>query len=851
MLDELKKRVEQELGEEVKTVKDCQALSESIADRCGARLSDSTIRRIWGKLPSPRKPSISTLDLLSQFAGFDSWSDFHQKVDVADGVAEMSVDTNSLWHSGKAYADKLSCNTASLIFKKSGIVSKTVVFRQCVDDQISALLDSSYMATGIIAPGGYGKSLGVASWVDRNIQKKSFKSHIVYFLTGAQVDGAYTHAIPIDRWLSSTLFKTTSNVFEDPSFWANRSFVLIVDALDEIDSTQSKAVTFVSKIVEFISKYSSICKQIKVVITTRTSVWGRCLVQEITSNSSAADLWMGLSSGTFESDTTNLPLLNHNELQEALDNFINKKSRDRRLLVEQLSFMLRETISHPYMLKLFVSIYSKTSLKLQNYNDVIDEFISREIAHAKYADECLDILNFMLEQQQYGRNLMPIRKNELKSCYPIHLRKGGNYFAAYEHLLAYSILSEETFANQFKNLIVQVDFSHSNLRDLLITRYIVEANGGVTHELFLKVDNEYADSDLRIRLINNLFSIAYSENNFEAIKDFFQLPQSICGEKEVLKFIIHQFRNDKPILLLLVKEYCKYSFANNFLISTYFDFDNLNTSYCKLLRFILDSASNSNEKVYCLSGLAISSAQFFDIEEFEKYSALLRDLDIDSSCCTYSILLWAMWRIYDVHIGGDASMYEALDKDLERAELLFCEKSSSSSFALFAFYLEMVPHLLLFKNEVLADRVFDRLEAHPMRKELAKDTKLTTLFDLYRIDLYSMKKKYQMLSPMHSYCLEQQINAFSSSQSYFNRVSGYVLLASSCLHQDDKQRFMYYYQTALEICSNANLKLLEVSKIKQLACILDDFKMHDQAQRFREYSRTIVGKFSNVLYDAI
>lgn len=846
VVEELKKQVEQAFGEPVLNVKHCQRLSESISDRCGQRISDSTIRRIWGMLGAPRKPSVGTLDLLSRYIGAESWTEFLRMNDGVHLVEENAI----LWSNGKDYADKASFNTATLVLKKAGVDSKDVVARQCIDDQMDALLESDYMATGVIAPGGYGKSLGIASWVLRSIERKSFKNSIVYFLTGNQIDDIYSSTMSIDKWLSTQVFKTSDNVFTYETVLADRQFILIVDALDEIDSTLSKSENFLSKLVGFISRYSN-QPNIKVIVSTRSSIWSRSMVHEVLNNSNASSLWMGLTQGIGDSDFTNLPLLNHKELQEAINNFINKKQKEKKLLVEQLNFMLKETISHPYMLKLFISIYNSSTLRLQSYNDVIDEFISQEIVHSKYSDEKLDIINFLLKEQKYGRNLSPVRKNTLKEVYPIHLRKNGNYFAAYEHLLAYRILSEETIENKFKNLIVQVDFSHSNLRDLLITRYLVEENGGISDDLFLRINREFKDSDLRLRLICNLYSIAYTDNNFEAIKDFHRLPESISRDKEVLKYVINQFRNDKPILSLIVREYSRDTATKQFLTNTMFDFDYLNTSYSKLLEVVLEHAESDNETIYCLAGLAISRAQMLDWDGFRAFSEGLKSLDVDDTCGAYTILVWSIWKVYEAYIFTDGKNVEQLKQQILKAESLFVAKQDASSLSAILFYLEVLPHLLLFKEVELASFVFDAIDKHPSKELLQRDAKLAMLYDLYRFDLMAIVNGMVKLSPMQSYNLEQQVNALSISQSYINRISGYVLLACSYLQQDDKQKFVYYYQTALEICSNAKFKLLEISKVKYLAQILELFNMQAQAKQFRAYSETIVGKGEKRFYEIV
>ncbi|PKV51263.1 hypothetical protein ATE84_3337 [Aquimarina sp. MAR_2010_214] len=57
-------------------------LSESIQQNTGILLSPTTLKRVWGKVNYKSAPSISTLNTLSQFAGYANWRDYKNKNDT-------------------------------------------------------------------------------------------------------------------------------------------------------------------------------------------------------------------------------------------------------------------------------------------------------------------------------------------------------------------------------------------------------------------------------------------------------------------------------------------------------------------------------------------------------------------------------------------------------------------------------------------------------------------------------------------------------------------------------------------------------------------------------------------------
>ncbi|MEQ8583082.1 MAG: hypothetical protein RIC30_10895 [Marinoscillum sp.] len=53
-------------------------LSEKVFEACQVMLSATTLKRFWGVVNHDSVPSISTLDTLSQFCGYENWRDFKQ-----------------------------------------------------------------------------------------------------------------------------------------------------------------------------------------------------------------------------------------------------------------------------------------------------------------------------------------------------------------------------------------------------------------------------------------------------------------------------------------------------------------------------------------------------------------------------------------------------------------------------------------------------------------------------------------------------------------------------------------------------------------------------------------------------
>jgi len=82
--------------------KDFESLSEKIFDNTNILLSASTLKRVWGKTKYEGNPSLSTLDALAKFAGFENWRAFTATAEVISAPpiqpgARKSFDRKWIW----------------------------------------------------------------------------------------------------------------------------------------------------------------------------------------------------------------------------------------------------------------------------------------------------------------------------------------------------------------------------------------------------------------------------------------------------------------------------------------------------------------------------------------------------------------------------------------------------------------------------------------------------------------------------------------------------------------------------------------------------------------------------------
>lgn len=87
MSKELRKKIEEAYGKQVKYSQDCEALAMAIEERTGQRLGVSTLKRMFGFVGEHVVPRGSTMDIIAQFLGYKDMTDMARQTGEAYDIS--------------------------------------------------------------------------------------------------------------------------------------------------------------------------------------------------------------------------------------------------------------------------------------------------------------------------------------------------------------------------------------------------------------------------------------------------------------------------------------------------------------------------------------------------------------------------------------------------------------------------------------------------------------------------------------------------------------------------------------------------------------------------------------------
>jgi len=658
MLEHLKKEILKKFGQELAYNKDCEALAEIVCDATGGRISATTIRRLYGLLKSPSAPSKFTLDLLANYVGYKSWNDFQSNY-VCEDKEKGNTPTN--WQAFQERAFELSNDAYNLIKGQSGIPFKSVATRKIGEDRIHNFLQSDKMALSFVAPGGAGKSTMLAKWYERVSQDSGNKDVILFFNATFMIN-CLNSDFMLERWLEEQLnskSKTYLKHFLDKPKACEGNIILILDALDEVSYDNTKLERLFLQLNQFVANRKD-SKNMKLILTSRTSTWEKFVLPFIQRENSLFDAWYEIDLDLDQEDKRNFPPLNGFEIQHVFDETINQQFF-YDLKVENLDHYQRNTISNPFFLELFVKTYSPN--KKNDINDgykLINQFLKNKIYYSRYSEEKIEILKAILKLQKLGKDSHSVKKMELKSILPIHLKTAGNYYHAYEEMLSYGLISEYVSVNEYNGYCKFVKIYNEQLFEVLLVKELIEMNQGISFDLFKKIEEEYQEFELKDRLIAQLFSIAVESENYESLSRFFELSEATITSSAVTDILTTVITNMDDSKIDLIKTYASGTRSVEFMLALSGNLNRLCGDFSKVVEIISETSADESVRIKSLSLLLMTSLMSLEQELSDKYYHLLLETEPNSSCSAYSIALRFTSILFYNHISGKSNDIELL-----------------------------------------------------------------------------------------------------------------------------------------------------------------------------------------------
>lgn len=572
----------------VNNPRDCDLLSEEIYKRTGRNISSTTLRRFFGMLNSKSELSNYSLDTLAIFCGSSNYKNFCNEF----GLLKSLVTHN--FEEIVREIEQLTKFTLNSISRKSLTkFSKTIPRRQ-VNDNLNSFLASEFTVVPIIAPGGYGKTVAITHWIKTSIIEK--KKALFLFIQAGMLSQILNNSKHSSGVLNLNLSDGRNLIqqFLENKQESLQYLVLAIDGLDEPENDARKIIQLASFIQNAASQFHQE-SFLKIVLIIREVTWNKFLMPELANKN--PDWLMYSKVDSFESGHSNLPVLSNSEVKEIIGLY--NKNQKKILIYESIDWRLREMIRIPLNLYFLTTLISKSFPIFDiSADQLMLEFINGMVFKARFSEEKTDILWKLIEFSLGESAGLSIRKSRLKEIYPIHLKKESNYFTAYQDLLAMGILNEVQVENKYGLHVIHIRFRHANFYYYLTALYFVDSRQIIDKQLFQYIIDFKYSVVWTSNVIAYVYQIAFTNEEFEALKDFCNLDESILSSLPVKHTVGASFRQNNSVRLPIINEYVKHPKGQDYFFERFVDTNYLFNNFEYRIRKYLNYKKNTEARLF-------------------------------------------------------------------------------------------------------------------------------------------------------------------------------------------------------------------------------------------------------------
>ncbi len=577
----LRESVEETFGEKITTNKQCKLLETIILEKTNRRISTATLRRFFGLLPSSTKLSKYNTVTLVAYSNYDTENKFTDKL-------------NSLWEDIKKEAQSYTDYYIQSIKNKSISDYNQSINRDNVEENLNSFIDSDNTYTTLIAPGGHGKSTLLAKWLE-NPDNNLSNNDIILFTNALIFENTFQNNNKA-KVINFSLNKTNSLQLIKQNLLSKGRFLLIVDAVDELSLNIEKLKRFITWFIELLTKNND-ASWFKVILSVRDVTYDNYIAplfsQKTSDNQNDNNLY-------YTENKIKVPSFERQEVISILQKTLGHKEQSIFLdqIIDPDIFSLIRT---PINLALYKTNILKNRKKeeltaINLYQQLLDTYIFNSLNF----EEKIDILELIINEL-INCSTFAIQKKKIKKQYPIHLKQNDNYFHAYNELLKDGILHE--YLQNDKNNVptYYISFKHVNIYYYLCAIHFIKHHGELNHILFDKVAKDYGNLEFKINVTSYLFSIAYKNENIEAIRNFYNLDESILNSIDLAITVGMCLRDKNNIQKELILNYAQNIQAQKHLFELFVDIDHLIQGYNYQLSIYNQYANTNESNIFCNS----------------------------------------------------------------------------------------------------------------------------------------------------------------------------------------------------------------------------------------------------------
>lgn len=631
--------------------KECEVLSEEIQRTTGNTISSSTLKRFFRLVSSSSKPSSFTLDVLSQFAGFDHFDHFCSqagKPGKHNKSGGESAETVPKDVTSPEFIDRLQeeirceldysciCND-----KQELLLHREFI----INDMYRFLRNSGKRIYPLIAPGGYGKTVLMQLFYC-DFKNRKPDNTLVIFTSASAIFEIVTsrtglrevlkHFVPSLQYRPEAL----DHLLVTPDY----KIVLMIDGLDEAGSDQSDVFAFFKGAVQLMQE-SCRYPEVSIIFSKRTESWLNCT--GYMPGFRPDDYWY-LRPGTFGSDedSNTVPPLSVDESRKLWNKLNRKLSASAR---SEISEDVLSLTGIPYQLSLLHRITCRTNIDAVTSQDVFGTYIQHLMYDTPHSIGIRSLFREFIKACNYGASSARV---DLSSLQDVISRHPG----AWEELLGREIFLIEEYSGNGMYRRREVLFSHQKLFE---TAVAVEWYGeGIRsvrdlHELVDKLRDKTAGIGVmeqvawaimrnhRMDLLTGLFeSSLTTADKVMLSRSMFDLWQS---EEEWLEQYIDELAANQSI---------RWYYFENLTVT-----DDLPGFFGRALEAYERHSESVQDLLYANSLLAVRAFLAMDFKTFQAHIAYMDTLPKNEDIHLYPLIRYWSYRSLLHWLMGDDPGY--------------------------------------------------------------------------------------------------------------------------------------------------------------------------------------------------
>jgi len=635
MKEILREKIIDRFEHPVNNPRDCDQLSGVILERTGRSISSTTLRRFFGLLNSESSLSGFNLDTLAIFCGSSDYKNFIKEFGIVKSVysPEMVLVLNEM--------DQLTRYTLNSISRKSLTRFSSTIPRKEINYNLDKFLKSEFTMIPLIAPGGYGKSIGLAHWIKQKTRSKSNKD-VFLFCPAMVFHQLLTRGVQSSEILNLNLSDEANILkrFSAGESGSDQRLVFVIDGIDEISPSPGK----IKQLIDFVTEASNLFHAdgfLKIILSVREVSWQRYILPGFVKSDPD---WLQYSkTENFEVGYSNIPNLSGSEVKKIIELF--NRANNSNIIYECIDWEMRELLRTPLNLYFFNLLFSSEQDAKITSDELIREFANMQIFKTSLAEEKSDIIWKIIELSLKKGNDFSVKKNDIKEAYPVHLKKESNYFDAYQELLSMGILMEEKIENKYGLPITKIRFGHINFYYFLTALYLINGYEVINNELLSFVASAKKSLEWSSSVLSYIYQIAYKSEDYEAIKDFCDLPDELISTLSVKLAVGSSFRKPNGIRNRIIRKYAAHPSGQEYYFENFVDtnylFNNFELRIGEYLKY------KKNPEAILFGHSILFLGRFLSLDQ----SGCKKELDIISSIKPDSnIYPWPIGRLVSAKI---------------------------------------------------------------------------------------------------------------------------------------------------------------------------------------------------------